>query len=169
MNDRELLLDRLAAGRDELLAAVEGMTDEQASATPACGGWTALGCLEHVATVDTLMLRRLRTESTVVEAEMSRDREAMLYDAIAGRARKVQAPELVHPTGRYATLHEAVQGLRTARERTRRWVAECEWDLRRRSVEHPAFGVVSAYEMVLIGAAHAARHARQIVEGRGAS
>ena len=169
MTDREVLLDRLRAGKDELLAAVDGLTDEQAKATPGCGGWSALGCVEHVATVDTRLLRRLQTESTEVEAEMSREREAVLYDAIAGRAKKVQAPELVHPSGRYATLSEAVQGFVTARDRTIGWVVECEWDLRRRSVEHPAFGSVSAYEMVLIGAAHAARHARQIVEGRGAS
>ena len=38
MNDRELLLDRLKAGRDELLAAVEAMTDAQTAAKPAGGG-----------------------------------------------------------------------------------------------------------------------------------
>jgi hypothetical protein len=166
MNDRELLLDRIAAGRDELLAAVDGMTEPEAEAIPGCGGWSALGCVEHLATVEARLLRRLQTESTVVEEEMSREREPTLYDTIAGRTRKFEAPEMVHPAGRYATLSDAVQGFIEAREGTMRWVAACDWDLRRRSVVHPAFGVISAYEMVLIGAAHAARHARQIVNGR---
>ena len=168
MNDRELLLEKLAAGRDELLAAVEGTTEAEAAATPEGGGWSALQCVEHVATVDTRVLRRMQHDSTAVGAEMSREREPMLYDLIAARGRKVEAPEMVHPTGRYASLAEAVRGFVTARERTMRWVKDSEGDLRLRSVEHPAFGVVSVHEMVLIAAAHAARHARQIVEGRGA-
>ncbi len=169
MNDREVLLDRLAAGRDELAAAVEGMTDAQAAAPPAGGGWSALQCVEHVATVETRLLRRMQADSTVMEAEMSREREPVLYEMIAARGRKVEAPEAVHPTGRYADLREALAGFLTARERCMRWVGACEWDLRCRSVEHPAFGAVSTHEMVLIVAAHAARHARQIVEGRSAA
>jgi hypothetical protein len=169
MNDREILLDRLKAGREELLAAVEGLTDAQAKATPGCGGWSALGCVEHVATVEARLLRRMQTETTVLDEEMSREREAILYDSIVSRGKKVQAPELVHPTGRYPDLDAAIQEFVAARERTMQWVAECDWDLRRRSVAHPAFGVISAYEMVLIGAAHAARHARQITEGRQSS
>ena len=120
-------------------------------------------------TVETLVLRRMRTQTTVVEEEMSREREATFYGAIASRAKKFQAPEFAHPTGRYATLSEAVQRFVAARERMVRWVEDCDFDLRRRSVVHPAFGVISGYEMILIGAAHAARHARQIVEGRAAA
>jgi hypothetical protein len=54
MSDRDQLLANLSAGRGELLGAVEGMTDEQAAVQPAGGGWSALECVEHVATVETL-------------------------------------------------------------------------------------------------------------------
>lgn len=166
MNDKELLFDRLNAGRAELLAAVEGLTDERAATIPADGGWSAIEILEHLATAETLMLRRLQHQATVVEVEMSREREAGLYDMLAARGRKFEAPEPARPTGRYATLSEALRGFETARERTLRYLETCDFDLRKRSAEHPALGTVSGYILVLLIAGHAARHARQIVESR---
>ena len=129
MSDREELLAKLNAGRGDLLAAVEGLTDAEAAIRPPDGGWTPLECLEHVATVETLLLRRLQTQSSV---------------------------------------SDAVGAFLDARERTLHWLATRDFDLRRRAVEHPALGPASAYEFVLIMAAHPARHAAQIQETRAA-
>lgn len=166
MSDLDQLLASLNAGRGELLAAVEGLTDEQGAIKPA-GGWSALENVEHVATVEMLLLRRLSSQSVAVPQELSRDREAALYSRLATRNHKVDAPDLAHPKGRYATLGEAVVAFLDARERTVKWLEKCDFDLRRRSVEHPVVGQASAYEFVLIMAAHPARHARQIQESRG--
>ena len=166
MSDRDQLLASLNAGRGDLLAAVEGLTDEQAAIKPADGGWSALECVEHVATAETRMFRRL-TQSVAVEEELSREREPALYTRLATRGRKFEAPEHVRPTGRYATFGEAVGAFLDARERTVKWLDSCDFDLRRRSVVHPLLGPASAYELILIMAAHPARHARQIQEGRG--
>ena len=163
MSDRDRLLASLNAGRGELLAAVEGMTDEQADAKPAGGGWSALECAEHVAIGEKILLRLLKAHSEGVEEELSRGPEAML----ASRGRKFEAPEVTRPAGRYATLGEAVGAFLDARERTVKWLESCDVDLRRRAVDHPLMGKVSAYEFILIMAAHPARHARQIQEGRG--
>jgi hypothetical protein len=167
MSDRDQLLEKLNAGRDEFLAAAEGLTDEQAAARPPTGGWSALECAEHVATAEKLLLRRLKTQSVGLPEEWSREREAVLYARIAAlRGRKVEAPEPTRPTGRYTTFGEAVRAFLDAREHTVRWLESCDFDLRRRSVEHPLLGPASAYEFILIMAAHPARHARQIREGR---
>jgi hypothetical protein len=167
MNDRDRLLAALNAGRGELLAAVEGMTDEQAAAKPAGGGWSVLEIVEHVAIGEKMLRRLLKTRSVAVEEELSRGREAVLYERLASRGKKVESPEFVRPTGRYASLGEAVVAFLDARERTLEWLGKCDFDLRRRKVEHPLAGTVSAYEFILIMAAHPARHARQIQEGRG--
>jgi hypothetical protein len=167
VNDLDQLLASLNAGRAELLAAVDGMTDEQAAVKPADGGWSALDCLEHVATVETLSLRRLTTQSVELPQEASREREPVLYERIATRNAKVEAPNLVQPKGRYTTIGDAVGAFLDARERTVKWLENCDLDLRRRAVEHPALGPASAYEFVIIIAAHTARHARQIQEVRG--
>ena len=166
MSDRDELLASLNAGRGELLGAVEGMTDQQAAIKPASGGWSALECVEHIATAETRMLWRLTTQSVAVPEELSREREPLLYTRLAARGQKFEAPEPVRPQGRYPTLGEAVGAFLDARERTVKWLESCRLDLRRHSVEHPAMGPSSAYEYILIMAAHAARHARQIRDGR---
>lgn len=166
MSDRDQLLTSLDAGRGELLGAVEGMTDEQAAVRPRDGGWSPLECVEHVATVETLMLRRLSTQAEALPEELSRAREPVLYARIATRSHKVAAPEMVHPKGRYTKLGDAVGAFLDARERTVKWLEKCDLDLRRHAVEHPALGTASAYEFLLMMAAHPARHARQIQEGR---
>ena len=136
MNDREELLAKLNAGRGDLLGAVEGMTNEQAALRPADGGWTPLEILEHVATVETLLLRRLQTQSSDIAEELGREREPELYARISTRSHKIQAPELVHPKGRFTTVGDAVGAFLDARERTLQWLARCDFDLRRRAVEH---------------------------------
>jgi hypothetical protein len=166
MTDRDRLLASLNAGRDELLGAVEGMTDQQAAVKPASGGWSALECVEHIATAETRMFRRLTTQSVAVPEELSRGREPALYARLAARGQKFEAPEAVRPTGRYPTLGEAVGAFLDARARTVKWLESGDLDLRRHSVEHPALGPASAYEYILIMAAHSARHAHQIQEGR---
>ena len=167
MSDQDQLLASLHAGRGELLAAVDGMTDRQASIKPAAGGWSPLECVEHVAITETLLLRRLKTQSVELPEELSREREPALYARLAARGRKVEAPEPVRPTGRYTTLGEAVGAFLDARAHTVRWLEKCTFDLRRRAVEHPLLGPASTYEFILIMAAHPARHARQIQEGLG--
>jgi len=168
MSDREELLAKLNAGRGDLLAAVEGLTDAEAAIRPPDGGWTPLECLEHVATVETLLLRRLQTQSSDIPEELGREREPELYARISTRSLKIQAPELAHPKGRFKTVSDAVGAFLDARERTLHWLATRDFDMRRRAVEHPALGPASAYEFVLIMAAHPARHAAQIQETRAA-
>lgn len=166
MSDRDELLVKLNAGRGDLLASVDGLTNAQAAARPADGGWSPLECIEHVATVETLLLRRLQTQSVEVPEELGREREPMLYARISTRGEKIPAPEMVHPKGRFATIDDAVGAFLEAREHTLLWLSRCDFDMRRRAVDHPALGPSSAYEFVLIIAAHPARHAAQIQELR---
>jgi hypothetical protein len=166
MSDRERLLECLEAGRLELLSAIERISEEEAVAKPADGGWSALENVEHVAITEKLMLRRLAMQPVALLQEMSREREAVLYSRIATRGRKVDAPESAQPKGRYATLGDAIAAFLRTRERTLQWLEKCEFDLRSHAVEHPAVGPATVYEFLLIMAAHPARHARQILEGR---
>src|ERR1035438_8549010 len=100
MNDRDRLLEKLNSGRDEFLAAVESVTEEQAAAKPVAG-WSILECAEHVAIVEENLRRRLMEQATPTEGEMSRDREAFLGAVAANRRRKIQAPGVAQPCGRF--------------------------------------------------------------------
>jgi hypothetical protein len=169
MTDQNRLLECLEAGRFELLSAIEGMSDRDAAAKPADGGWSALEIVEHVAITEKLMLRRLAMQPVPLTEEINPEREAILYSRISTRGRKVVAPEVAQPKGRYATLGDAVAAFLRTREHTLQWLENCQVDLRSHVAEHPAVGPATLYEYILIMAAHAARHASQIREGRTSS
>ena len=63
MIDRDELLDKLNSGRAELLASLDGVTEEQAAVKPTTG-WSILECVEHVAMVEENLLRRLMQQSS---------------------------------------------------------------------------------------------------------
>jgi uncharacterized damage-inducible protein DinB len=165
MNGRDQLLEKLNSGRDEFLAAVEGVTEAQAAAKPATG-WSILECAEHVAVVEENLRRRLMEQATPTESEMSREREAFFAAVAANRGRKIAAPEVALPTGRFATLSDAVECFCRNREQTIAYIATCQDDLRRLTTDHPMIGAVSGQETLILMMAHPFRHAAQLRELR---
>jgi DinB superfamily len=165
MTDRVQLLEQLNSGRDEFLASVEGVTEEQAKAKPVTG-WSILECAEHVAIVEENLRRRLMDQATPTGSEMSREREAFFAAVAANRGRKIQAPEVAHPCGRFATLAEAVECFCRNREQTIVYIASCQEDLRRLTADHPMIGAASGQEIIILMMAHPFRHAQQVRELR---
>lgn len=165
MIDRDELLDKLNSGRAELLASLDGVTEEQAAVKPTTG-WSILECVEHVAMVEENLLRRLMQQSSRTDDEMPRRREALIVARAADRSRKVPAPEPAHPRGRFTTLAEAVESFCRSREQTIAYISSCQDDLRRLTTDHPMIGAVSGQEMLLMMIGHPFRHAAQIRELR---
>jgi uncharacterized damage-inducible protein DinB len=166
MSDRDELLEKLNSGRDEFLASVEGVAEEQAAAKPVTG-WSILECAEHVAIVEENLRRHLMEQSTPTESEMSREREAFFAAVAANRGRKIQAPEVARPCGRFTTLREAVECFCRNREQTIAYIASCQDDLRRLTTDHPMIGAASGQEIIILMIAHPFRHAAQVRELRG--
>jgi uncharacterized damage-inducible protein DinB len=165
MIDRDELLEKLNSGRTELLASLDGVSEEQAVVKPATG-WSILECVEHVAIVEENLGRRLMEQSSKADDELPRQREALIVARAADRSRKVPAPEPAHPRGRFTTLSEAVESFCRSREQTITYVSSCQEDLRRLTMEHPLIGAVSGQEMLLMMIGHPFRHAVQIRELR---
>jgi hypothetical protein len=165
MNDRAELLEKLSAGRDQFLASLDGVTEEQAAARPVAG-WSILECAEHVAVVEEHLRRTLMEHGAPTGSEMSRDREGFLSAVAANRGRKIQAPEVALPHGRFNTLAEAVECFCRNREQTIAYIASCREDLRRLTMDHPMIGAVSGQETLILMTAHPFRHAQQVRELR---
>jgi uncharacterized damage-inducible protein DinB len=165
MNDRDQLLEKLNSGRDEFLASLESVTEEQAAAKPVAD-WSILACAEHVATVEENLRRRLMEQATPTESEMSREREAFIAATAANRERKIQAPEVAQPCGRFTTLRAAVECFCRNREQTIAYIASCQDDLRRLTTDHPMIGAASGQEIIILMMAHPFRHAAQVRELR---
>ena len=168
VDERQKLVGELERGRKELLDAVDGLTDEAAARVPEAGRWSVLECVEHVATAEDYLFSQIAAAQPADGELLSRDREARILARGVDRSWKVSSPEAGLPHGRFGSLQEAVERFLASRERTMRFVANCEHDLRGKLTTHPIIGKANCYEMVLMMAIHPMRHAKQILEIRGA-
>jgi hypothetical protein len=164
--ERADLLARLEAGRADLLASVEGMSDAEADARPSHERWSAINNIEHLALVETTLMRIL-LDTPPSEGEAAPGRELKFYEGLKNRARKVQAPERAQPKGEVHTLAEAIAKFDAARKVTVAFVESCTHDPRLCRLQHPVIGPITGMECLFIVAAHPLRHADQIRELRG--
>lgn len=155
----------LKSSRETLRESLAAITEEDARKCPGPGRWTAIECVEHLTLAEEAMLGSLKNGEALAEPIHLPEREARMAARVAGRARAVQSPAPAQPTGRFASLAEAIEGFTGARERTIEFV-ETAPDLRSLQVTHPFFGSISGYELALIMASHSLRHAFQIREIR---
>ena len=147
--------------------AVEAVPAERALHRPAAEAWNPLEITEHVAVTEMGMFRMLGAAEPDENAREDRDREAIFTQRIVSREKAVSAPDRVKPTGRFATLGEALAQFDQARQNTLEFARETEQDLFRVSAQHPFFGAINGYELLIVMAGHARRHAAQITQTVG--
>ena len=94
--------------------------------------------------------------------------EAAMAAQVENRDAKIQGPPVAMPTGRFATLSEALAEFTATRGRTIEFVRDCP-SLAALLVNHPVFGQLTGREYALLIAGHCRRHAAQIAEIRATS
>jgi|HubBroStandDraft_1064217.scaffolds.fasta_scaffold57041_1 hypothetical protein len=158
------IVNVLEASREELTAAVRGISEEQAHARPEAGRWSVLECVEHVAFVEARLLGRLEASERLDAASANPEKEAKLVRMVTDRTVRAQAPEPAVPTGRFTSMAQALDHFNAARTRTIQFVEKRGDDLYCLAAEHQRFGSLNGTELILIIAGHARRHAEQIRE-----
>lgn len=156
----------LEAGREDLLAAIEGLSDAQAAVRPAEGRWSVLECLEHIVTVEERFQGWIENGVKLETARPNPENEAALAARVTNRSFKAQAPEAVQPTGRFARLEAGRAAFQAARDRSVRMARERGAALYSVGAEHPRFGPLNGMEVLFLIAGHARRHAAQFRENR---
>ncbi len=165
---RTEIVQCLEDSRAEFLEAVHGVTEAQATAHPQAGRWSVLDCVEHVTTVEERFLGRLQNAPREGAPAIDKQKEADLLARVPNRANRAEAPEPVRPSGRFATLAEAVGAFDAARARTIALAVQEGQEIYSRAEAHPRFGALNGTELLIIIAGHARRHAGQIRELRAA-
>ena len=69
--EKQEILRALQVGRDALGEALAGVDEKQACRKPAGGGWSILGCAEHVAISERYLLSRLTCATRTDPSAMS--------------------------------------------------------------------------------------------------
>jgi len=160
------IITSLENSRQQFLAASEGVPEDRAKKPPAPGRWSVLDCVEHVTTVEERFLGWLENGKKLDAPPANPQKEAELFVRVQSRATKLEAPVVVRPVGRFATLAEAREQFNTTRARSMKFAQDRSADLYSLTAEHPRLGVMNGVEFLTIIAAHALRHAEQIRETR---
>ena len=165
--DKNFLVALLRETREMFLGSFAGVSDEQSRMKPTPDCWGVLDTVEHLTSAEGVMLKLITTQRMPRSADAP-NREQAFLQMVADRSRKMQSPESGQPRGRFANLAEAAAQFGTTRNGVIQFVEQHPEDLRASEVKHPhpAAGNVSTYEMVIIVAKHAERHAKQIKEIR---
>jgi hypothetical protein len=151
----------------EFRASAEGLPESQANTRPGPGRWSVVDCIEHIVMAESYFLTLLAGPQDQAAPPPNHEKEAALLTNIASRERRVQAPERSHPTGRFATLAEALEKFDATRRRTIAFAVNRGEGLYSVSATHPFFGPLNGAEVLCLMAAHSRRHAAQIREVRG--
>ena len=166
--DKHFLLALLRESRHLFLESFAEVTEDEAHLRPAPDRWSVLETVEHLTTAETLQLKLLQTQRKP-RAKDAPNRELIFLQLVGERTNKMQSPEVAVPNGRFTSLHAAATQFKTTRAAVIQFLDQVTAeDLRCTEVKHPhpAAGMVSPCEMLIIMAKHAERHAKQIEEIR---
>ena len=152
------LISILEAGRRDLLEATRGISPEQASGKPTPKSWSVLECIEHVVVVEDRFFSWI-SNGTSVTPQRNDENEIRLFTMIRNRFSKIEAPEVVHPQGRFETLAAALAGFQAVRDRSVQVVQERGDLLYSIGTAHPRFGKMNGAELIHLIDGHARRHA----------
>ena len=159
---------QLELSRDEFLNAVQGVSESDAKIPPPSGGWSVLDCVEHVIVAEGRFLGWLETAAAEGAPPRNEGKEAQLVARMGNREGKRPAPDAVLPTGRFASLAEAVDQFRATRRRSIEFAGARGPGLYSLVVQHHFFGTLNGGEVAVLIANHGRRHAEQIKEVRAA-
>ena len=165
--ERDAAVKYLEETREKFLASVTGLSEAQWKYKSAPDRWSVAEVAEHVALSEGIILqlitdRVMKTPAAKTPAPATAD--DMVVKMILDRSGKFQAPEMLKPTGKWATREELTKDFLAGRERTIAYVKGTQEDLRAHSAPHPVLKTLDAYQWVLLLAAHSARHTAQIEE-----
>jgi DinB superfamily len=124
-HEKERILADLERGREVLLDALAGVTEDTAAVSPAQGKWSVLECVEHLALSEEYLFGQIEVSHASEAPTGNEKREALIVARGLDRTRAVESPDVGRPAARFSTLAAAVQSFLAARERTIRFVERC--------------------------------------------
>jgi DinB superfamily len=163
--EREFLVRYLGSSRERMVEAVEGWNEAQWRFRPPGDRWSIADCLEHVSLVERAVLKKI--QAAVLESpqalQLRTSDDVILASASIGSPRLTSLVE-VRPRRRWSDFEGLMRHFEASRERTLRFAAVTQSDLRAHFFPHPHFGELDCYQWLLFLAAHCERHARQAAE-----
>jgi hypothetical protein len=162
--ERQRAIAYLEETRERLLQTTSALTCTQLQHKAVSDRWSIGEILEHLVFSEQRGLSRIQhaLQQSVSVPKGSWEDEA-LVQAIAGRVTRVSAPEALLPTGRWPA-EQLLEQFLAARASTIDFTRTTTGELRQHLVDHPLFGPLDCYQLLMAIPAHCERHRLQAEE-----
>jgi hypothetical protein len=167
-DERKFAIDYYIKTRDKLVADVKGLSQNQLNWKADTSRWSVYQCTEHIALSERLFWQWIQmTEHQPATPDKRGEDKNTTDDLIAkmtDRSHKFQAPEMLRPGAQFPSEDVAIQAFVLRRDSTIEYIKSTQDDLKDHFVAHPLFGTVDLYQVLILLAAHSARHTAQLEE-----
>lgn len=167
--EREAALKLFQTTHDNFIKSISGLSQKQWTFKPAPDRWSVAEVAEHITVAETTIMGLI--QHPLMQSPAAPDKRAqvkgkdeLILQRMPDRSHKAQAPEILRPTGRFATEADLAKAFEDARKANMEYVRTTNDDLRDHFYDHPAFGTLDGYQWLILLASHSARHTAQIEE-----
>jgi len=163
--ERGFAINELNSSRDNLLSAINGLSEVQLNYKSGESSWSIAQCVEHITIFENQVFEILE-ESLELPANPER-REGVKYTDkklmahIIDRTNKTETQEDLEPSGKYGNHSSTVKEFKEKREKHINYIKTTKDDLRNHFAN---FGSMDAYQVILYMSSHTNRHIQQIKE-----
>jgi uncharacterized damage-inducible protein DinB len=167
--ERASALKNLQTTHDKFLQSIAGLSEKQWTFKPAPDRWSMAEVAEHITVTEgaifgLLQKQIMTTPATPEKRDQVKGKDELILEKVPDRSHKVQAPEMLRPTGRWATEADLTKAFEETRKATMDYARTTNDDLRDHFFDHPVLGALDGYQWLLLISAHSARHTAQIEE-----
>jgi hypothetical protein len=168
-DERKEAAKYLEETRKSFLESVKGLSEAQWKFKAAPDKWSVAEVAEHIAISEETILslvtdRVMKSPAAPEKKEAAKGKEKLLPAMLTDRSNKVQAPEMLKPTNRWANQADLTKSFNASRDKTLAYVNTTQDDLRSHFGPHPILKELDAYQWIFLIAGHSARHTAQINE-----
>ncbi len=167
--ERKFAAKYLESSMKQLFKGIEDLTSEQWNYVPADGGWSIAGACEHllIAEQSTHMLitKKILTNAALKEAPVNPITDEQVIEFIRDRSpdRRVKTASPFEPRGNLKSPADFIEQFKAARSQHIDFAKTSTAHMKDFFYDSPA-GKISAYQWLLVAAAHAERHFAQMQE-----
>ena len=166
--EREEALQLFQTSRDNFLKSISGLSEKQWTFKPAPDRWSVREVAEHItvseSTLFGLVQKSMQSPADPAKRELVKGKDQVILAKVPDRSQKFKAPEILQPTGRWASEADLTKAFEQARQANMDYIRTTNVDLRDHFFDHPVLGPMDAYQWLLLIAAHSVRHTAQIEE-----
>src|SRR3984885_15382392 len=132
--ERASALQQFQTTRDNFLKSIAGLSQKQWTFKSAPDRWSVAEVAEHItvseSTIFGLVQKMMQSPAAPQKRELVKGNAQMILQRMVDRSHKAQAPEILRPTGRWATETDLTKAFEDARKSNMDYIRTTNDDLR---------------------------------------